>query len=98
LGRDEGAVGAHLGGPAPPRVEEDGSRREEAALDEGAEGNPGLVALGGGVDQLGRAWLDRGDALARQRRVFGVALDADEAAAEPLGDGPGRAGAEERVE
>ena len=62
-------------------------------------GTARLLALAGlERDVLGRQRLDLGDALARDGGVVGVALDADEVAAEPLRDRAGRAGAEERVE
>src|SRR5205823_9812840 len=64
--RDDGAVGAHPGGKAPTLVEQYSARADEAALDQRAERNALLAALGRGVHEIGICRLDLGAALARQ--------------------------------
>src|SRR5258708_20959243 len=96
--RDDGAVGAHLGGPAAAGGEQDLGGADEAALDERAEGNALLVALRRGVDEVALRWFNGVAARPRQRGVIGIALDADEVAAEKPRYRPRRPGAEERVE
>src|SRR5260221_11475333 len=76
--RDDGAVGAHLGGPAPARVEQDLAGADEAALDERAEGNALLDALRPGVDEVGPRWLNRAAARPRQPGIVGIRPHADE--------------------
>ena len=55
------------------------------------------AVMNDGERRLGHR-LGGGDALLGGGGIFGVALDADEAPAQPVRDGPGRAGAAERVE
>ena len=62
----------------------------------GTRGSPRLPVLI--VERRIRRRLDRGDARLGRGDVALLALDADEVAAEPLGDGAGGAGAEEGIE
>ena len=98
LGRDQAAVGAHPRGPAPGLVEQHLAGPQQAALDQAAERHARRLAPGRDRHRLAVGRDDRGDALARQRGVGRVALDADKAPAEPLRHRAGGAGAEERIE
>src|SRR5258708_2648907 len=80
--RDDGAVGAHLGAPAPARVEQDLAGADEAALDERTEGNALLIALCRGVDEVALRWFNSVPARPRHGGAIGIGLDADEVAAE----------------
>ena len=98
VGGDQGAVGAHLGAPALARAVEHGARLQQAALDQPAEGNARLLALGGVSTSSGSRG---GWTLAIRSRpggVVGLALEADPAAAQALGHGAGGAAAEEGIE
>ena len=73
---------------------------QQAALDQAAERHPRRLALRRADDATSFGGAGRTAAMraARQRDIGRLALDADEAAAEPLRHRAGRAGAEERVE
>ena len=95
------AVGAHHRLVAALLVGERSSPgADEARLDERHERHARLAALRTApvANASGGSGVDRGDALRRGLGIDRVALDADEVAAERLGDRAGRAGAEERVE
>ena len=95
----ERAVGAHQRLMPALGIDELCAGRDQPALDQRRERHARRLARGHERRErrLGQR-LDRGDALLGRRGVGGVALDADEAPAEPLRHRAGRAGAEERVE
>src|SRR5690606_14892360 len=96
---DDGAVGAHGGAIAPLAVIELGARRDQTLLDQRAEGDARFGALGAcGLEGIGVARLDRGDAFQGRVDIVALALDADEVASELLGHGAGCARAAERLE
>src|SRR3546814_19481513 len=87
---DERAIGAHLGAPALVGAVQHGARLQQAVLDEPAERNARLAALGRRVDQLQVGdRLHLGDALLGDGDVVGIALQAAVVAAELPGDGAG---------
>ena len=100
LAERERAVGAHHGLAAPALVGQRSRRARAGRPRPAAEGDARLAALGrrAATTSAGPAATTRGDARPRRVGIGRVALDADEAAAEPLGDRAGGAGAEEGVE
>ena len=96
----ERAVGAHLRGVAGAGIGEDGARRDQAGLDQACRRRRAARrACRSTISSAGvGARRDRGDARRGRGDIGLLALDADEMAAEALGDGAGGAGAEERVE
>src|SRR5690606_25462179 len=98
VGRDQGAVRAHLGVIAPALVEQQLAGLDHAALDQPAERDARLLAPGADVDDGRIGGRDGGDALARAPRIVRLALDADPAPAQLPRHRARRAGAEERVD
>src|SRR5579862_3031466 len=83
LGRNETAIGAHLGAPAPRPIDQDLARPQEAALDEAAERDASRLAARFEENEIGRRRAHRGDAPPRQRDISGVLLDPDKSPGEP---------------
>src|SRR5262245_29835806 len=99
IGTDERAISADFGTVTAARSRQHSARLEQSAFDQCAERNARLGFLGprdGKRVFVGRD--DRFDASSGDAHVFGVALDADEAAPEPASYGARGAGTEERVE
>ena len=87
IGADERAVGAHLGAMALVGAVQNRAGRKQPALDHPAERYAGLGAFGlGDFDRIVVRGFDGGDARTRKAGIFRIALDADEAAAEPAQD------------
>src|SRR4051794_18807588 len=81
--RGQRAVGAHAGAMAPAGIAQHRAGLQQARLDQHAERDARLAALAGlGRDILGSERLDTGDALAGDRGIGLVALEADVMAAE----------------
>ena len=95
----DGAVGAHQGAVALLGIDQPGAGRDHAALDQFGERHARRVARGHERrERRLRQRLDGGDARFGGGGVSRVALEADVAAAEPLGDRASGAGAVERID
>src|SRR5690606_20309862 len=95
----ERSVGADDGAPAAPGIGQHLAGLYETAFDQRVEGDTRLCLLAGHDGKFGLAErFDPRNARRGSVDIILLALDADEVAAETLGHGAGRAGAEEGVE